>query len=478
MRTVEEQRAWERLGRRNKRQALEKINVGGEDHDFSSPCVVFGGPNGSGKSPMLRSIAETLGDRGLFLDLHHLAEQAMILLRSREDVEDLADEAGLFAPDDKRVEDLTRIVGREYSSVEWSQLDLLPAETEVAEIFKWGSDQATVPYFRVEHRGFTYSGREMGLGEFTMHLLMWILEQYRPVEDLTLLLDEPDAFLPPVGVERLLHRLLIICAERGWQLILSTHSEEMIRTAVRREAFVLLHVDVTGKTKAMPSRGNRNIAAPLLTKPSAEYVLFCEDESAFYLVQSMLRASDHLQPSTVAIAWGKGHGYMRSLRDALPKPARFGIRFVFVFDGDQWDSVQAQEGRWPSRFLPTEKDPDTLFRQALDLDVLSTRLGVSTATVESYLAAIEGYENHDWVNHLADHFGRPATLTALADAWVSQHAKYSAEFVKQMTSKQELLLHSTQLSLKEAREEATAREKYAVDPLDGDPSREPTPPGH
>jgi energy-coupling factor transporter ATP-binding protein EcfA2 len=450
VRDAEERQVWKRLGSRNARPELGNFDINGQTHDLSAPFVVVGGRNGAGKSRLLRSVAEEIGDQGLFLDLHHLSEQAMILLRSQTDVEELADEAGLYEPDAKRVEDLSRILGRTYSSVEWSELDLIPAEPEVANIFKWGGKQPTVPYFRVGHRDATYSGREMGLGEFTMHLLMWILEQYRSTENLTLLLDEPDAFLPPVGVQRLLRRLLLMCKERGWQLILTTHSEEMIRTAVDHDAFLLMYVDDAGQTRARAARDDRRIVAPLLTRPGVERVLFCEDEAAYYLIQSMLASSDAIEDGAVATAWGQGHGYIRELRKALPKPPRFDLAFTFVFDGDQWAEVDYVPQRWPVRFLPTGGDPDALFRGALDIDFLAGRVGASVSVVESYLSGIDGEEDHDWVNSLADHFGRPMTLKALADSWVGQNLDHSNAFVEQIASRDDILLHPTQVAIREA----------------------------
>src|SRR3546814_6656475 len=107
----------------------------------------------------------------------------------------------LAAPSQSRIDDLHKIIGRTYESVEWSALDLGPAEDTVADVFRWRSDQPVVPYFRVTYRGRTYASPEMGLGEFSVHFLLWILEQYADRGDrgdeekiTTLLLDEPDAF--------------------------------------------------------------------------------------------------------------------------------------------------------------------------------------------------------------------------------------------------------------------------------------------
>ena len=81
--------------------------------DLSPPCIVIGGRNGAGKSRVLREIASALGSKGKLLDLHHLSEQAMILLRSRDDIDDMAEESGLYPPHGDRFEDVQRIDRRQ-----------------------------------------------------------------------------------------------------------------------------------------------------------------------------------------------------------------------------------------------------------------------------------------------------------------------------------------------------------------------------
>ena len=68
--------------------------------------------------------------------------------------------------------------------------------------------------------------------------------------DLVLLLDEPDAYLPPVGVQSLLARLLGVCLTRNWSVVISTHSEEMIALSMEHESFTLLSIDQHGQPSA------------------------------------------------------------------------------------------------------------------------------------------------------------------------------------------------------------------------------------
>ncbi|WP_140449463.1 ATP-dependent nuclease [Curtobacterium flaccumfaciens] len=446
-RDAKAEKIWGKLDEDNRRPLLNSVQVGKNHLDLSSGCVILGGRNGVGKTRLLRSVGTLLGDDALYLDLHHLSEQAMILLRSRDDEEGAVEDVGVYTPSAETLDDLTRVIGRKYSLVEWADLELVPFEPEVAKAFEWDRGQSYVPYFRVTHHDRSYTGREMGLGEFTVHFLFWILEQYRDRGNLTLLLDEPDAFLPPIGIKALLQELLAVCVERKWQLILTTHADEMIRSAMDHNAFVLLSKDEDGDVTAHPVGENRHLASFLLARPPVERILYCEDESASFLIDSILRKSKLLSRKSFAIAWTGGNGELVALRSRIPHPARFAIQLTFVFDGDQWDKTTSVEGAWPARFLPTGGDPDAMFRDAVNAENLSARLDVPVEQIRAFLGSIEGQEDHDWTNKLGEEYGRNRTLAALADGWVSEHETECVEFARHLTTNEEFKLHSSQMKL-------------------------------
>ena len=112
-------------------------------------------------------------------------------------------------------------------------MDFEPNE-EYRENFRWPDGQILVPYFRVKHEGIEYSSLDMGLGEFSIRLLFRIFAQYRASPHLFVLLDEPDAYLPPITAGRLLARLLNVAKEEEWTLVIATHSEAMIYDRARQ----------------------------------------------------------------------------------------------------------------------------------------------------------------------------------------------------------------------------------------------------
>lgn len=419
---------------------LQKAREGAPEHlvviegqptlDLSAPCTVIGGRNGAGKSRLLRAIADEMDENSLLIDVHHLCEQALMILRSREDFHDMAEEFGAIGPDDSRLEDVRRVVGREYGAVEWFALELEPADETVAERFCWSGDQPLVPYFRVEYNGSFYAARDMGLGEFAVHFIFWILEQYRDAPDLVLLMDEPDAYLPPVGVSALLSRLLRLCRERGWSMVVSTHSEELIKQAIEHDSFLFLRAGTNGEIVGTHSRSEPGAADTLLARPPIRIVLFCEDETAYHLTRSLLEHVDRSLARSSTVLWRDGHGFLRSLHAALPRVPRAEILFAYLFDGDQRAALPPpSDAKWPTLPLPTDADPDTLFRGLVaSSDQLANRLNVSAEELGRTLEALEGRDPHDWVNDLSAEFGRQRVLPALADLWCEENPDQVQEF--------------------------------------------------
>lgn len=358
-----------------------------------------------------------------------------MVLRTLHDVEEMKQELGRVGPDHSRIDDVRRVVGRDYDSVDWFALDIGPEDDEIAAKFRWGGDDGDsplTPYFTVEYAGIEYGALDMGLGEFSVHFLFWILEQFRHREQLTLLLDEPDAYLPPVGVARLLSRLLGVCQNRGWRMVISTHAEEMIATAVAHGAFVLLRLGSEGAPQAYHSKDDPLIADNLLTQPPVERVLFVEDESAWYLCRALLDRGDRSISRGTSIIWGEGNGYMTPLRSHLPRPPQSDLAFAVVPDGDQRQEMSSDpiDKRWPLHFLPSDEDPDELFRSLrLDPLGLANALGVDHAELCRRLDDLQGEDAHDWVNSLGNSYGRAHVLTVLATRWADTHPEEARAFV-------------------------------------------------
>ena len=360
MREVEERAAWKKLARSaaNRGERVVDTSVG-IDLDLSRGCTVVAGRNGTGKSQLLRAAKDALGDRAVLIELHQLCESVRAVHASRIDIADMESEDGSLPVDDEIVSHLARIVGRDYDKIEWYALDIEPSDGELSQ-FLWSGDQSLVPHFRACYRNVEYSTLNMGLGELSVHILFWILEQYRDEADLTLLLDEPDAYLPPTGSARILARLQEVCRARSWDLILSTHSQEMIQSACENDGLMLLRRGGAASEAFKSWENGTGIAAELLPDVPIDLVLFCEDESAAALTRVLLRYGG--ADRGVTVVWKDGAGYLTALSRHLPRYPRMDVAFGLVFDGDQrgLDGRDDISSGWQCLYLPTTSDPDAL----------------------------------------------------------------------------------------------------------------------
>ncbi|GAB4000705.1 hypothetical protein GCM10028771_36880 [Nocardioides marmoraquaticus] len=439
MREAAETAVWKKLRQSRTKQSSREHAVGaGTVLDLAQPCIVLGGRNGAGKTRLLRRLDSELGKDALLIDLHQLTQEALSLYRSRADFDDMTDEVDPLVLGNDRIQDVQKIVGRRYDSIEWFSLEIELNDPDVAERFRWMGDadaQPLVPYFRVSYRGLTYSSPQMGLGEFSVHLLFWIVELLRTERGQILLLDEPDAYLPPIGVRSLLARMLQICLHREWSVVLSTHSEEMIALAVENDGFTLLAVDEAGETSAVHSADDPMAASTLLTRPPVDRFAFVEDESAAAMTRGLIGAVNPSLAQRTSLVWGGGDGYLKELRKHLPKPPQPAARFAYVLDGDQRGSVHdTLTSRWEAVFLPTGSDPDELMRElADDVYAIAGMLNVPAARVQLYLGTIEGDDAHDWVNKMGEEFGRPEVLRALPALWAERYPEEAQQFVAELS---------------------------------------------
>jgi len=418
MREIAEREAWKRLGR-NKSAPVSLTRIVPLDGDvqlaLDKRCLVLAGFNGAGNSMTLDAISRSLSNESAIVRLHEICEQVRSVLRSRSDIEQMEAEVGPISIDRDTIQSLGRVIGRDYDAVEWYGLELEPTYEGFAG-WPTADDQMLTPHFRVEHEGLSYSSLQMGLGEFSVHLLFWILWQLRDSPGKVILLDEPDAYLPPRTRMRFLALLLTMAEKYSWQLVLTTHSEELISAAYENAALVVLSRQ-GGVAHCYPSAEYGSaIVKELVSQSPADLILFCEDESAAALVRAILHAHAQELAETTAVIWKDGDGYLRKLAQHLPRTDASPVRFSLVFDGDQrppvGEEASSERSGWPSMYLPTSQSPDALFRTSKANPVaLGESLGCQQAQLSMALDALQGSDDHDWVNGLCERFGsRTATL--------------------------------------------------------------------
>lgn len=439
MRLRAEREVWPNAIKQRRNSQVAPVPLpSGLDLKLTLPCTVLAGLNGAGKTRALRLLSESMTEKALLVQLHELCEHARASLRSRTDVLDMEEEAGPIELDQTTVQHLGRIIGRDYEYVQWYSLDFEPNE-DYRESFRWPGGQILVPHFKVKHGGVEYSSLDMGLGEFSVHLLFWIFELYRDTKDIYVLLDEPDAYLPPVTAERLASRVIHTANSRNWTLVIATHSEAIIELACDNDSLVLLRTGPLGIEAYGSQDHGVGIAAELLPPRGVAAVLFCEDESAAALTRAILQRDRSWISTSTAVIWKDGHGYLRMLAKHLPRYKGMNISFGLVFDGDQRGAIDETESPsdWPSLCLPSHVSPDALFRTLrTDPSALAKSLGVALHQVNLALDALQGADEHDWVNGICDRLGtRTAVLDSMAQLWVAKNEEDSTDFLTGLRTK-------------------------------------------
>ncbi|MBN8424711.1 hypothetical protein JF531_09275 [Microbacterium esteraromaticum] len=441
MRKAKEDSIWSDIKQGRRATTSREIHANGLTVDVAQPCVVLGGRSGVGKSRTLKSLQAAItagGGRALFLDLNRLCQVVHDVLITRDDLAEMKEEYESLDPGELRRGDVQRVVGREYDALSWFSLEFEIANAKIVAELPWtgsADDPTLLPYFELGYRGIDYSSVEMGQGELAVHLLFWILEISREQEDLVLLLDEPDAYLPPVAARAMLARLLRICKERKWSIVMSTHVSEVIEWAIAEDAFVRVSIKDDGSTAFSYSREDEHAGRDLLSREQVSRVLYVEDESALHLTRALVERLGQQAMSTTSVIWGRGAGYLGKVRDYLPRGVRAPIQYAFIADGDQRGAIPSSaEAQWPLLFLPD--DPDRLFVAAGNArrDRLAMLLNTDRQTLDRVLEPHEGGDAHDWVNGLGDHFGREATLKALAHLWVEDNTEDADAWVEELST--------------------------------------------
>ncbi|MEU9268666.1 hypothetical protein AB0E04_24895 [Streptomyces sp. NPDC048251] len=422
---------WEKLAKAEISKGFPKEvdlseKFGNEDSvTLPKPLTVVFGLNGTGKTRLLRAISENL-DNSPIVSMYELVNYLLHDFGKRDDIDDLLDELDPLEPEKVKASEVQDLVRRDYEEMRWYAVQIL--DSPFAKLV----GEEVVPVFVVRHEGLEYDFRSMGLGELSVHLLMWILSYSKGSENTAFLLDEPEAFLPAPSRTVLLSHLIEICLNGGKPLVIASHSLEIIQPALDADAAIML-TTLTGESRVIgPSADLQESVAGLFGKtPGVDWVIFLEDEAATILMQEIVRATTPRLWQGSRFLWCKGYGDLESIWSRLPRPAVpiEGIpAFAFVADGDKRDSVQKNVSKnggrrlWPFFCLPG--DPDSLMKasSSKNLSLLAQHFGVSVAELLGFLESIQGREAHNWLEEVLKYVKLPRqeALKVLAAAVVKE----------------------------------------------------------
>ena len=175
--------------------------------------------------------------------------------------------------------------------------------------------------------GYRYSENNMGFGEGRVLYLVDLLEN-SPEKSL-FVIEEPETSLHEHAQHELAKYFLDVCQRRSHQIIISTHSDKILR-ALPSQSRMFLHRDGSGVT-LYPGLSATRARALLSLGYSRDFFVFVEDDFAEALLSEMIR---RVEPSLLKAICIVAVGNTDSVRTAVNLVTKIGKSCIAVRDAD------------------------------------------------------------------------------------------------------------------------------------------------
>jgi ABC-type cobalamin/Fe3+-siderophores transport system ATPase subunit len=463
MRKVEVARRWEKLrARKSHAASISAVHLKGLSGfidgsiPIKAPIYAFCGQNGSGKTLLLRSIlgalkwSEVAGRElpterfvGATIELEvqtRTTSQKVVLDYSSKTAPDitpselevvfldggqeiprlqryfqqsqeLEEEIAAYASRALRSDEvnfLSYVAQKQYDAITVYEID----DIDRVEGFPLG----TIPYFELLEEKSPYDSRSASLGELSI-LYIYFKMTSAPTGSVVLI-EEPETFLSEFSQSELIDMIASIALDRDLTVIMTTHSPRISRNLTDDESCYLLRshqgVKVALREARTDLKQTLGYANPL------SKILFFEDHFARSVFEVLC---EKVNPSTFNVVEMAGKGgaeALKRVRAALPADLSH-VRLAYVFDGDmrKEKSLDAPE----VAFLPSDVRPERLFRSYVrqNAGVVSTKLGLTSDSLELRMTQLNGRNDHDWVPELATSCGvtLQTFLRLVVDCWIA-----------------------------------------------------------
>lgn len=289
-----------------------------------------------------------------------------------------------------------------------------------------GEEDRVAPLFEAETATGTYDSRTMASGELSVLYLAWAIN--RIPEQGIILIEEPEAYLPPGSHASVFGLICAATVRRRLGLVVTTHSAEIASQVAKTN---LICVRTQAGLSLLPSSANakHRVLSRLGLQPQRSAVLFVEDDAAKIVLGEILAMFDFAITSSVEIVTSNGAGRVRTTLRSLPKGIQ-SFSFLGILDGD----MAAEAGGWDIKdsllFLPFDVGIEQEFLDCIAdrPESLGRTVNRTKAQVEEQLAHMPGHDPHDRFKHLADSLGVPldAFTRASFNQWLKRPRKKTA----------------------------------------------------
>lgn len=341
------------------------------------------------------SVRSKLGDVYYF-EPSASAPSVMKCLREAPDLQGLVEASGFRDVDPDLY---TFAVGREYSAVRVSEIEI-------------GSGIA--PHFEVNCNGVQYCSHDMGLGEFAIFHLIWLLD-YVPEKSLVLI-EEPEAFISPRSQIAVADVIAKFTDEKRLFTVFTTHSPQVLSRTPISALRILVRLGSSCELISASGRDQYCAVLGIIRPPTG--IVFVEDLAAQHMAQAALREFAPSLLTRLSVVRLSGNTTVIQTLSGIPLLGH-PMSFVGLLDGDSVD--KGFKSNWPLCFLPGDRPPDSHMLDATlaDLKTFSHCLGIDLATISLHVSSLAGSDPHDWPHEFARSSGAylQSVFEAMGTCW-------------------------------------------------------------
>lgn len=292
-----------------------------------------------------------------------------------------------------------------------------------------------VPFFQIELPDVSYDSRTMATGELSICYLVW--KAFTAPALSVLLVEEPEAFLPPSKHQWVYRMLVVACDARSLAIVVTSHSAELI---AEFEGTNIIPLKLEGGQTRIPIGGESKARTlnRLGLSPSRIAVFLVEDEIARSTLNEILAWGDFPISLKYEILDLKGAANIVSVLERLPSvPNKIDV--VGVLDGDMQPTYSAHPQSARLSFLPFLPSVEEVYFALLDEAprALLNTIARNKDAVATALGAHVGIDKHDRFRRLAEDLGyEPGELAKRTFAYWSTKNKKTLQTLKKRLTKQ------------------------------------------
>jgi len=260
---------------------------------------VFCGGNGAGKTRVLNELYRGIkdGDESLtlriengkknghkienivYFDMHSSGEIKDFL--STHEIQTLLDEElEKRSLSQENIAKLSHMVGRNYCEIEVYEIPEENINDNLKDLIKI----KCFPYFRVKFNDIIYETPKMGMGEYALFYLFYLLENLE--EDTSIFLEEPENFLSPISQNGLTDYIIDIVEIKKLILYISTHSPYIVKRFPKECTTVLFNL--SGKIEFQAPHELDSVLDELGLDINIKGVIIVEDFIAKEIVSELI----------------------------------------------------------------------------------------------------------------------------------------------------------------------------------------------